>query len=70
MFADILEEFDTPHTRVEVTPVTGPVTAPPVESPAIAPPVNTPRKSRSGLFLLALVGVLVLSILIAQTFGA
>jgi hypothetical protein len=71
MFADVLEEFDSLRASAEVTPVNNaPVNTQPVETHVIAPPVNTQRKSRGGVFLLALIGVLVLSILIAQTFGA
>lgn len=66
MFADVLEEFDTLRASAEVTPVNNaPVPTTPTET-RVNPPVNTQHKSRGGV-LLALIAVLVLSILIAQT---
>ncbi len=70
MFADMLEELDTLRPSAEVTPVNNvPVKTTPAEAPVNPQPVNTQHKSRGGV-LLALIAVLVLSILIAQTFGA
>lgn len=69
MFPDVLEEYSAPlSASAEVTPVnTQPAdTTRPV--PAKNYPVNTPPKSRGGIFLLALIAVLVLSILLAQYF--